>query len=100
MARPDYCPVGGEPCQSLCETPCSTTGETKKLRAALVAAEKAIQEAAADMVGYCGKDPEQLAEPLRRAADARVAIRAALTPNDSVSREPPRSGGESAGCTG
>lgn len=21
--RPDYCPVGGEPCQSMCEEPCS-----------------------------------------------------------------------------
>ena len=20
--RPDYCPIGGEPCQSLCDTPC------------------------------------------------------------------------------
>jgi len=20
--RPDYCPIGGEPCQSLCEKPC------------------------------------------------------------------------------
>lgn len=56
-------------------------GDVDLLRAALVAAEKAIQEAAADMVGYCGKDPEQLAEPLRRAADARIAVRAALTPN-------------------
>ena len=22
--RPDYCPVGNEPCQSLCDEPCST----------------------------------------------------------------------------
>ena len=62
--------------------------EIDRLREALVAAEKAIQEAASDMVGYCGKDPEQLAEPLRRAADASVAIRAALAPNVLVSREP------------
>ena len=55
--------------------------EIERLRAALVAADNAIQEAAADMMGYCGKDPERLAEPLRRAADARIAIRAALTPN-------------------
>jgi len=27
--RPDYCPVGNEPCQSLCATPCST--ERKRL---------------------------------------------------------------------
>ena len=23
--RPDYCPIGGQPCQSLCDTPCTTT---------------------------------------------------------------------------
>ena len=23
--RPDYCPIGGEPCQSLCDTPCTRT---------------------------------------------------------------------------
>lgn len=22
--RPDYCPIGNEPCQSLCETPCGS----------------------------------------------------------------------------
>ena len=22
MPRPDYCPIGGEPCQSLCAEPC------------------------------------------------------------------------------
>jgi len=24
MNRPDYCPIGGEPCQSLCDTPCGS----------------------------------------------------------------------------
>ena len=24
MTRADYCPIGGEPCQSLCDTPCTT----------------------------------------------------------------------------
>lgn len=23
MTRSDYCPISGEPCQSLCETPCN-----------------------------------------------------------------------------
>jgi hypothetical protein len=23
--KPDHCPIGGEPCQSLCVEPCSTT---------------------------------------------------------------------------
>ena len=24
MTRADYCPIGGEPCQSVCDTPCTT----------------------------------------------------------------------------
>ena len=24
MSRADHCPIGGEPCQSMCETPCTT----------------------------------------------------------------------------
>lgn len=24
-SRPDYCPTSGEPCQSLCETPCGSS---------------------------------------------------------------------------
>lgn len=26
--RPDYCPTSGEPCQSMCETPCGTHQRT------------------------------------------------------------------------
>lgn len=38
MARPDYCPVGGEPCQSMCDEPCSWQGSTRgKEREALLA---------------------------------------------------------------
>lgn len=29
--RPDYCPVGEEPCQSLCDEPCSTQKKEMKL---------------------------------------------------------------------
>ena len=29
--RPDYCPIGGEPCQSLCDTPCTRTPKRKPL---------------------------------------------------------------------
>ena len=29
--RPDYCPVGNEPCQLLCDEPCSTTPKRKPL---------------------------------------------------------------------
>lgn len=27
--RPDYCPIGGEPCQSVCATPCKITKRAK-----------------------------------------------------------------------
>lgn len=38
MARPDHCPVGGEPCQSMCDEPCSWQGSTRgKEREALLA---------------------------------------------------------------
>ena len=30
MARRDYCPVGNEPCQSMCDEPCSWQGSTRK----------------------------------------------------------------------
>ena len=33
--KADYCPVGGEPCQSLCDTPCTTKTEVQQLREAL-----------------------------------------------------------------
>ena len=29
--RPDYCPIKGEPCQSLCDTPCTRTPRSKPL---------------------------------------------------------------------
>jgi len=29
--RPDYCPIGGEPCQSLCNEPCTRTPQRKPL---------------------------------------------------------------------
>ena len=33
MHRPDECPIGGEPCQSLCDTPCTTSLEIADWRA-------------------------------------------------------------------
>ena len=33
MRRPDECPIGGEPCQSLCDTPCTTSLEIADWRA-------------------------------------------------------------------
>lgn len=53
MRRPDYCPVGGEPCQSLCETPCTTSSEMKRLRK--------IEEAARNLVKQKGRHHTQQA---------------------------------------
>ena len=44
MARPDYCPVGNEPCQSMCDEPCSWQGA--KRRAQDVALIRLLVEAA------------------------------------------------------
>jgi hypothetical protein len=29
--RPDYCPIGNQPCQSLCDEPCTTTPKRQPL---------------------------------------------------------------------
>ncbi len=42
MTRPDYCPIGGEPCQSLCVEPCTTSSELKRLRKVKDAALKLV----------------------------------------------------------
>lgn len=34
--RPDYCPVGNEPCQSLCDVPCGTTDYQSLMRESLI----------------------------------------------------------------
>lgn len=48
--RPDYCPIGNEPCQSLCDTPCSTqqryTTDAMKVRQAV--AQAVLQHEAKD----------------------------------------------------
>lgn len=46
--RPDYCPIGNEPCQSLCETPCGTKAHKpltpKQIKAAIDADPSALQQ--------------------------------------------------------
>jgi hypothetical protein len=44
--RPDYCPIGGEPCQSMCAEPCSTK-EVNRLRR--------IEKAARNLVAQKGR---------------------------------------------
>lgn len=35
LNRPDYCPLAGEPCQSMCEVPCGQGSSVKPMRQAL-----------------------------------------------------------------
>lgn len=55
--RPDYCPIGNEPCQSLCDTPCSTqqryTTDAMKVRQAVA---QALAQSKQDCVGWFGYD--------------------------------------------
>lgn len=45
-SRPDYCPIGNEPCQSLCETPCGTRKPltAKAIKVAIDADPSALQQ--------------------------------------------------------
>lgn len=49
MTRPDYCPIGEEPCQSLCDTPCSTAAERRIVDDAFRAGRAAEREACAKL---------------------------------------------------
>ena len=44
MVRPDYCPVGNVPCQSLCDEPCTTSSEIARLRKIEAAAKNLVQQ--------------------------------------------------------
>ena len=41
--RPDYCPIGNEPCQSLCDEPCSTTPKRKPLTDKQILADETLR---------------------------------------------------------
>jgi hypothetical protein len=41
--RPDYCPIGGQPCQSLCDTPCTTPQQRKPLTDAQILANETLR---------------------------------------------------------
>ncbi len=86
MARPDECPVGGEPCQSMCDEPCSWQGSTRgKEREALLAEHT---QALAFLAGlYCGDltisdPPMAVAE---RIFDSVMSERAGL--KDEIQRQ-------------
>lgn len=84
MARPDYCPVGNEPCQSLCETPCTTSSEMKRLRK--------IEAAAMNLVAQKGRHhTEQAYQRLAELVAPNVQIEptplAAVGSNVGLGRE-------------
>lgn len=86
MARPDECPVGGEPCQSMCDEPCSWQGSTRSKEREALLAEHA--QALAFLAGlYCGDltisdPPMAVAE---RIFDSVMAERAGL--KDEIKRQ-------------
>ena len=42
--RPDYCPIGNVPCQSLCNEPCTTSKELVRLRKIEAAAKNLVKQ--------------------------------------------------------
>lgn len=79
MSRPDECPVGGKPCQSMCDEPCSWQGPTRGKEREALLTEHA--QALAFLAGlYCGdltisEPPMTVAE---RIFDSVMAERAGL----------------------
>ena len=41
--RPDYCPIGNEPCQSLCDEPCTTPSQRKPLTNKQILADETLR---------------------------------------------------------
>lgn len=67
MARPDYCPVGNEPCQSMCDEPCSWSGPRRRRE------DEALIKDLADALDSCSSVPHwPLFQPAITAARARL----------------------------
>jgi len=56
--RTDYCPVGNEPCQSMCATPCGTRKPLTLLQ---------IQRIACELFSSCGHDDLRMARAIEAA---------------------------------
>jgi hypothetical protein len=41
--RPDYCPIGNQPCQSLCDTPCTVPPKRKPLTDKQILADETLR---------------------------------------------------------
>ena len=96
--RPDYCPVGGEPCQSLCDVPCTTNSEMKRLRKlAQAVLDTRSEEAKACLTMQNAEENFSDAKPeiakyeraMLAASKAEKELRAALeTPNVELTGDP------------
>lgn len=81
MTRPDYCPIGGEPCQSLCETPCgqapSLTGpQASQVLGALVRARDGFASEAATGQPVLHSWRDETVRKLQVAIDTMQRLRA------------------------
>ena len=80
MTRPDYCPIGGEPCQSLCDTPCGQApglpeGQAAQVLGALVLARDGYISEAATGQPVLEAWREATARKLNVAIDAMQRLR-------------------------
>jgi hypothetical protein len=78
--RPDYCPIGNQPCQSLCETPCG-----KRSQLTEEALEAAAKELARCMDYPWAEMPTQGRIAMRKHAQA--VIDAAFGPTKGVDHD-------------
>ena len=67
--RADYCPIGGDPCQSLCADPCSTTKRTRShacpvCAASMVESDEELLRQALEALQFSSEYLEQLGKKL------------------------------------
>lgn len=67
--KPDYCPIGGEPCQSLCADPCRTTKRARShvcpvCAASMVESDEALLRQALEALQFSSEYLEQLGKKL------------------------------------
>lgn len=74
MTRPDYCPIGGEPCQSLCDEPCGS-----------MRSDRDVTQAVERLKAKLASDPEFAKGLLPNMTHAEVL--ATLRPRSTPSRQ-------------
>lgn len=85
--RSDYCPIGGQPCQSMCVTPCSTKRRHISYACPVCAAsmlesnEALLRQALEALELRCGTHADERKE-LIPALRERLGLRYEPTPNE------------------